>query len=205
MKVGYRRAPASRAETAAGSLFPDVELVALASFDDVFAGLARREIDAAVLPVENTYAGAIVDVYDLLRAHRDTRVIGEAILREDREGAETYTRYFAVGRSPGDGPRSHVPAAAATKTSLVYATKNVPGALIRSLQPFAVARIQLTKIESRPSRDAAWEYVFYLDFEGDPQSQHVADALEVMRASCAWVHILGTYPAASTAAAEAVA
>jgi len=85
------------------------------------------------------------------------------------------------------------------KTSLAYVTANVPGALLRTLQPFATVGVQLTKIESRPSRVAAWDYVFYLDFEGDPAVSPAADALEMMRRSCAWVKVLGTYPAAAGA------
>ncbi len=94
---------------------------------------------------------------------------GLAVLAEGIEtSADNFTRFFALARNDG-GPRvapGHL--RGRPKTSLVYTTKNEPGALVRSLQPFGTAEVQLTKIESRPSRAAAWEYVFYLDFEGDP-------------------------------------
>src|SRR5438067_625342 len=83
------------------------------------------------------------------------------------------------------------------KTSIVYTTKNEPGALTRSLQPFATAGLQLTKIESRPSRAAPFDYVFYLDFEGDPRITPAREALALMRTCCEWVLELGTYPAAT--------
>jgi prephenate dehydratase len=200
VKVGYHAGPATDARAAAGTLFAGAELVAEKTFDDVFAALRRRAVDAAVVPVENTESGMIADVYDLLRTHVETRIVAEAIVRDRAASAESHTRFFAITNAgAAHAPRTDGP----MKTSLVYATRNVPGALIHSLQPFAVAGIQLTKIESRPSRTAAWEYVFYLDFEGDPASSHVADALEVMRASCEWVHVLGTYPAATRLAAAA--
>ncbi len=74
----------------------------------------------------------------------------------------------------------------------------MPGALVRSLQPFATAALQLTKIEPRPSRAQPWDYVFYMDFEGDPAVSPATEALALMRTSCTWVHVLGTYPAATS-------
>jgi prephenate dehydratase len=84
------------------------------------------------------------------------------------------------------------------KTSVVYAAANVPGALTRTLQPFATAGVQLTKIESRPSRAGPWDYVFYLDFEADPKTSPAREALALMRTCCEWVQPLGTYRAATT-------
>ena len=199
MKVSHQ---SGRGESvlAASRLFPNDERVALATIDDVYASLERGTAQAAVLPVETTRAGAVVDVYDLLRTHTGTRVIAEAIVPVSGGGDAGYERFFAIARADDTRAAERIDPRAGNgtiKTSLVYTTRNVPGALIHSLQPFAVANIQLTKIESRPSRSAAWEYVFYLDFEGDPETQRVADALEVMRASCAWVHVLGTYRAAA--------
>jgi prephenate dehydratase len=185
---------------AASRLFPNDERVALATAGEVYASLERGTAAAAVLPVETTRSGAVVDVYDLLRTHTDTRVIAETIVPVAGDGEPHYERFFAIARADDARAAERLDPRTGNgtiKTSLVYTTRNVPGALIHSLQPFAVAKIQLTKIESRPSRSAAWEYVFYLDFEGDPATQHVADALEVMRASCAWVHVLGTYRAAA--------
>jgi prephenate dehydratase len=280
MKVAYQGAPGAYSEIAAGNLFPDEQLVAHRTFHDVFAALQGGAVRAAVVPVENTHAGAVADVYDLLRLHADARVLAEAVVRvshcllalpgsvltgierarshpqalaqvdeflrrhsiipevaydtagaahdvsrgDDRSVAavasrrageryglevladriettdDNFTRFFAIARADDSGAADWIHPAtlgATTKTSLVYATKNVPGALIRSLQPFAVANIQLTKIESRPSRAAPWQYVFYLDFEGDPADPRVTDVLDVMRPSCEWIQVLGTYRAAT--------
>jgi prephenate dehydratase len=123
------------------------------------------------------------------------KAYGLAVLAE---GIETlphnYTRFFAVARRDDATVREALaPVGGPTKTSLVYETKNIPGALVRSLQPFATAGIQLTKIESRPSRAAAWDYVFYLDFEGDPAESPTREALALMQTCCEWITVLGTY------------
>jgi prephenate dehydratase len=134
-----------------------------------------------------------------IASRRAAAKYGLAVLAEGIEtSADNFTRFFALAR---DAASSLAPAhlAGRPKTSLVYTTKNQPGALVRSLEPFANAGLQLTKIESRPSRAAAWDYVFYLDFEGDPTAGPGRDALERMRASCEWIQILGTYPAAGAA------
>src|SRR5437899_2920939 len=62
----------------------------------------------------------------------------------------------------------------------------------------ATAGVQLTKVESRPSRAGPWDYVFYLDFEADPQTSPAREALALMRTCCEWVQPLGTYRAATT-------
>ena len=281
MRVAYQGIPGAFSEAAATSLFPGAEAVPRDTFADVFEALESSAVNAAAVPVENSQAGAVVDVYDLLRRHRGARIVAEAMLRvrhhllgvpgtriEDvrtarshpqalaqveeflrgrsirpvvafdtagaaeevarlrdgsvaavasRRAAERYglivlapsietapdnmTRFFALAGSDHAEVADRVPAALRAgrpKTSLAYATANISGALVRSLQPFATAGLQLTKIESRPSREQPWDYVFYLDFEGDPAVSPASEALALMRTSCAWVHVLGTYPAASS-------
>jgi prephenate dehydratase len=104
-----------------------------------------------------------------------------------------FTRFFLLKR-PGAKPVS--PSKAEWKTTLVFQTKNVPGALFRCLSAFALRDISCTKIESRPLRGRPWEYWFYLDFlgrEDDPVSQkalgHLAELADFLR-------VLGTYPRA---------
>lgn len=280
MTVAYQGLAGAFSEAAAAALFPGERLAPRAAFADVFAALEEGAAEAAVVPVENTHAGSVADVYDLLHAHRGLRVVAEAVVRvrqcllgvpgasladvrtarshpqalaqcdaflrahgiapsvafdtagaamevaaaadpsvaaiaSPRAGAryglhvladrietsaDNFTRFFALARARdvNAGDRIAVRGDGPLKTSLVYTTRNIPGALTRSLQPFAVAGLQLTKIESRPSRAAPWDYVFYLDFEGDPATSPTREALALMATCCEWIEVLGTYPAATT-------
>ncbi len=80
------------------------------------------------------------------------------------------------------------------KTSIVFAIRNSPGALFRSLSAFALRDLNLTKIESRPLRGKPWEYLFYLDFIGHETDANVQKALGHLRESADLVRVLGSYP-----------
>jgi chorismate mutase/prephenate dehydratase len=80
------------------------------------------------------------------------------------------------------------------KTSLLFVTKHVPGALLRVLKLFSNANINLLKIESRPRRRGRWEYIFLMDFEGDKKNSKVTSVLEKLDANVIWYKILGSYP-----------
>src|SRR2546425_6874554 len=125
------------------------------SFADVFHAVASGEVDYGLVPVENSQAGSINEVYDLLRQH-DLFVIGEI----SHPIEDNYTRFIAIGREPT--PRRE----GSTKTMLVMATSHQPGSLYKCLGVLADKQINLLKLESRPSRQHAWEYVFYLELDG---------------------------------------
>ncbi len=97
------------------------------------------------------------------------------------------TRFLVVGKKAA-------PPSAGDKTSVLFSIKDRVGALHRMLQPFAERRINLTKIESRPSKKKVWEYVFYVDFEGHANEPRVQEALDCLREDCVFLKILGSYP-----------
>lgn len=80
------------------------------------------------------------------------------------------------------------------KTSIMFSIKDKAGALYDMLQPFKKAKINLTKIESRPSKRKAWEYIFFVDMEGHIEDKKVARAIEEMKEICLFLKILGSYP-----------
>jgi chorismate mutase/prephenate dehydratase len=82
------------------------------------------------------------------------------------------------------------------KTSLVLATRNVPGAMVELLTPLAEHQVSMTKLESRPSRMSMWEYVFFVDIEGHHQDASVASALAELQQKSSWLKVLGSYPIA---------
>jgi chorismate mutase/prephenate dehydratase len=76
----------------------------------------------------------------------------------------------------------------------MVSVKDRVGALYDMLKPFSEYGLNLTKIESRPSRRKAWEYLFYIDVEGHIDDETVKRALEVLRSHCQVLKILGSYP-----------
>ena len=79
------------------------------------------------------------------------------------------------------------------KTSIVFVTKHVPGALYSVLKIFADAGINLSKIESRPRRKGRWEYIFLMDFEGDKDDPEINNILNKLNEIVIWYKILGSY------------
>ena len=82
------------------------------------------------------------------------------------------------------------------KTSLAMSARNRPGAMHELLTPFAENSVDMTRLESRPSRTGLWEYVFFVDLKGHQQDATVARALEQLRDRASFLKILGSYPAA---------
>ena len=80
------------------------------------------------------------------------------------------------------------------KTSIMLSVKDKSGALYDLLRPFASNGINMTKIESRPSRRKAWEYIFFVDVEGHMTEDRIHRTLEELKSRCLFVKILGSYP-----------
>jgi prephenate dehydratase len=117
------------------------------------------------------------------------RILKKAI----EDDPSNFTRFFLLKR-PGSKPV--ISPKAAWKTSLVFRTRNVPGALFRCLSAFALRDISCTKIESRPLRGSPWEYLFYLDFLGRADDPAPQKALGHLAEMADFVRVLGTYPKA---------
>lgn len=98
-----------------------------------------------------------------------------------------YTRFIALSREPA--PREEGP----SKTMMVMATAHQPGSLYRCLGFLAASNINLLKIESRPSRQTVWEYVFYLDFEGHRDEPSVRRALAELAEQTVFCKVLGSF------------
>jgi chorismate mutase/prephenate dehydratase len=80
------------------------------------------------------------------------------------------------------------------KTSVMLSLKDRPGSLYSSLEPFKKAKINLTKIESRPSKRKAWEYIFFVDMEGHIEDSKLKKAIEAVKDNCLYLKVLGSYP-----------
>ena len=80
------------------------------------------------------------------------------------------------------------------KTTVVFSVKDEVGVLYRMLAPFSRNKINLTKIESRPSKRKPWEYLFFLDFSGHVADPVVSHVLTRLRERCNFLKVLGSYP-----------
>ncbi|HKN48391.1 MAG TPA: prephenate dehydratase [Candidatus Polarisedimenticolia bacterium] len=120
------------------------------------------------------------------------RLYGARILKEHLEDHRAnFTRFFLLSRSGR-------PIGPPDKTSILFATRHVPGALFRCMGVFALREINLLKIESRPLLGRPWEYVFHLDFEGSAKEERCRNALRHLAEVCDFVRLLGSYPRART-------
>lgn len=108
---------------------------------------------------------------------------------EDEPG--NTTRFVVIGRQA-------VGATGMDKTSVLFSSKDRPGALYELLQLFKRRRINMTRIESRPSRRGNWSYVFYVDFEGHVSDANVEAALGELEALAPFYKFLGSYPRCGT-------
>ncbi len=111
------------------------------------------------------------------------------LARDIADNKENYTRFFVL---------SHWDAkpTGKDKTSIIFSAAHKPGSLYMALSEFAERKINLTKIESRPTRETPWEYNFYLDFEGHRTEPRCIEALKALENYAAFVKILGSYPKA---------
>jgi chorismate mutase/prephenate dehydratase len=249
----------------------------LPTLKQVIDALTSASVDLALLPIENTVAGSINQVYDVLR-EQDLHIVGEESYRvelclaatadapasalrrilshplaldqcsafvsalpqaraepflDTREAMravaeakdptlaaigspeaaaahelhilnrnvgnqdEILMRYVALARAPVS-----VDVRVPCKTSLILSTRHEKGALLRCLHILAEYGLSMTKLESRPRPNRPWEYMFFIDFEGNVAEERAALALEALRSEALYLKILGCYPA-KTRPAEA--
>lgn len=111
------------------------------------------------------------------------------LLSEIEDFPENYTRFLIISTMD-------INFGVANKTSIVFATKHIPGALFKSLSVFFLRDLNLLKIESRPLRGKAWQYIFYLDFEGSMEQETCQNALRHLEEIADFIKVLGSYPTA---------
>lgn len=110
------------------------------------------------------------------------------VLAEDiQDIADNFTRFFIIGNQINKKTSDD-------KTSIMVSIKDKVGALYSLLRPFQKYNINLTNIESRPSKKKVWDYIFFVDFQGHVQEQRVGKALREIEKKCGEIKILGSYP-----------
>ncbi len=113
----------------------------------------------------------------------------EVLARHIEDQPFNYTRFFLLGKT--DPPRQDP-----SKTSIIFTTRHVPGALHAILAELASRSINLTKIESRPRRNRPWHYRFFVDFIGHEDDDIVQEAMLGILKHSSFLQVLGSYPMA---------
>ncbi len=113
----------------------------------------------------------------------------QIIAQEIEDNPNNFTRFFILAKQDS-------PPTGNDKTSIVFSVKHRPGALYEFLKDLAMKNINLTKIESRPTRQKPWEYNFYLDFEGHREDEAAREALDNLEKTSLFLKVLGSYPKA---------
>jgi chorismate mutase/prephenate dehydratase len=248
----------------------DGDLTGHRSFREAAGALLAGDADLSVLPIENTTAGSINEVYALLREH-DLYIVGEEtwkvehclaalgqvplsaltkvlshpqgleqcsqflqsvpnavpttyfdtaealravseqgdptvaaigsvdaaqaygleVLRHNiSDQSDNFTRFVVLSRTP-----AAVDVRIPSKTSLILVTRHEEGALLRCLEVLAASGHSMTKLESRPRPGRPWEYLFFVDIEGNVDDPRTAAALDELRTAALFVKVLGSYPA----------
>jgi chorismate mutase/prephenate dehydratase len=151
---------------------PDVPTEEMSSTS---AAAERAKDDATVAAISSEMAARLYDV--------------PIVRKRIEDNAANSTRFLVIGRQPA-------PPTGRDKTSILFSMRNEPGVLYSILQPFATRRLNLTKIESRPTKRRPWEYVNFVDFEGHRDTDVVRVVLDEVKERCQFLKILGSYPAA---------
>jgi len=147
---------------------------------------------AEQIPTDSNSKGAVLAAKDKVSAaiasDYAAKLYGLNILRQHIEDyPNNFTRFLVIGKRA-------TTATGQDKTSIMFSTRDEPGVLFRLLKPLADHKINLTKIESRPLKKRAWEYVFFIDLDGHQESPEIREVLAAMEKECSFFQILGSYP-----------
>jgi chorismate mutase/prephenate dehydratase len=149
--------------------YPDAELIPVSSTAEGAKKVAKEDFSAAIA---SEVAAKIYNLYILEKGIQDSK--------------ENFTRFFVIGKVSTEPSGKD-------KTSLVFIVKDKVGALYEALEIFNKNNVNLTKIESRPTKKKAWEYMFFVDFKGHIKDQNIVKAIKSLESKSVFVKSLGSY------------
>jgi prephenate dehydratase len=173
VKKVYSQPPAlAQCEQSLKRLLPEAERIP--TYDT--AGSIKMIKEENVTDGAGLASARAATIYDMNILHPDMQ-----------DDSENYTRFVVVARDSIE-PEGEI------KTTIVFAMKNEPGALFKSLAVFALRDIDLTKLESRPLQGQRWQYFFYIDFIGSQYEERGRNALNHLQEITSYFKVLGSYP-----------
>ena len=163
-----------------------------------------KQLNAEIVPASDT-AGSVRMIkeegrldYAAVASAKAAELYGMKIIaKEIEDNPHNFTRFFVLSKEDS-------PPTGNDKTSIVFSLKHKPGALYDCLGEFATRNINLSKLETRPTRHQPWEYNFYMDFAGHREEKEVAEALKALEEHAVFVKILGSYPKATVSEAKSL-
>jgi len=155
-----------------------------------------KHLNAELIPTYDT-AGSVKMIKEkglsdsaAIASARAAEIYGmKAVAQGIEDNPNNFTRFFILAKEDSSPSGND-------KTSIVFSAKDRPGAMHEALGEFARRKLNLTKLESRPTRQKPWQYNFYLDFEGHRQDKAAREALESLEKTSIFVKVLGSYPKA---------
>jgi len=154
--------------------------------------LPNAELHQALSTAEAAQRAASEGGAAAIASKEAAREYGLKIVTPDIQDAHrNVTRFFVLGQN-------YAKPSGNDRTSLMFSVRDEAGALCDMLVPFKIHNINLTRIESRPSRRAIWDYYFFVDLEGHSDDTHVRAALGELRKKCATLKILGSFPVSTS-------
>jgi chorismate mutase/prephenate dehydratase len=138
---------------------------------------------AAQLALKNSNSAAISS--EIAAKIYNLNILAKSI----EDSKDNWTRFFVLGhKTPNKTGKD--------KTSIIFTIKDKVNTLYNILSEFSKRNINLTKIESRPTKKKVWQYIFFIDFEGHISTKKVSDTIEKIKEHCVFLKVLGSYPKA---------
>ena len=176
------------------------EITVIASKPEVFAQcrnwLGRSAHRMELMPVASSAKAA-----EMAARREHMAAIGSALAAElyglrivfanIEDNASNLTRFFVIGVGEGPGPTGN------DKTTLMFTTAHRAGALVEALNVLSACGVNMTNIDTRPSKRRNWEYYFFVDCEGHASGPNLTRAVDQLREHCLELHVLGSYPKAT--------